>query len=89
MILSGEKKEEYRAISKHWQSHLVDKQGMMFKPFTHVKFYNGGYYSDKLPNFTAEIIGMSKGEGREEWGAELGQKYFVISLGEIINRKNC
>lgn len=112
MILSGEKKEEYREIKPYWVSRLVDwsdypkeshdehkyitenivydiEQGhngldvlksyfSKFKTFHYVQFRNG--YSKDGRSMLRESNGISIGEGRPEWGAEKGKKYFVIKL---------
>jgi hypothetical protein len=90
MIASGEKKEEYRAMSDYWFSRFASckiegtKILADFTEYSHIHFYNGAAFSTIYPNFKIEFKGMKTGEGKEEWGAEPGKKYFVISLGEII-----
>lgn len=51
--------------------------------FDFVEFRNG--YSKNARSLTVECIGIEIREGREEWGAEKGEKYFVIKLGKIIH----
>lgn len=46
-----------------------------------VCFRNG--YSKKSPSFVAECT-LSIGTGKEEWGAEKGEKYFILTVQEII-----
>lgn len=85
---------DYKAIDATPESFLealIAKKYPMFfylKRFTHVQFFNGGYYSDKLPNFIAELDGISVREGIEEWGAEKGKDYLSIELGDIVSRSN-
>ncbi len=86
-ILAGEKKEEYREINSYWKPRLsklirLDSQLPIIE---HVHFFNGGYFSEKLPNFKIEFLGAEIGGGKTEWGAEPGKKYYVIKLGNIIN----
>jgi hypothetical protein len=162
MILSGEKKEEYREIKKHWVKQLLD-----FKPFyyyfkgdtkedrlaahergyseliknikngTYVGYqhknlvssgidgknlyitgdhkngrvnlhwngsgangnkarskdintitFSNGYKKDR-PQFEIELKSIKIDTGKTEWGAEENEKYFVLELGEILNRGNC
>lgn len=79
MIASGEKKEEYREIKPYWRNRLID---INFKRFDVVKFRNG--YSKDSPTITVEFIRCDMAEGRKEWGAEPGVRYFVIKLGEKL-----
>ena len=98
MILSGEKKEEYREIKPYWKDRImsslvVDKneevKHFSFKHFDAIHFFNGGYYSNKLPNFKIELKSIRTGTGKEQWGAVPGQKYFVLELGKILSTSNC
>jgi len=89
MILSGEKKEEYREISDHWITRLIDTKtqptvGDGFKNFHVVKFKNG--YARNSPSATVQFLSVHIGFGNQAWGATPGQKYFVITLGEIIKK---
>lgn len=90
MIASGEKKEEYREIKpsmiSKFSSHSKEYNNWheRLKEFDYVHFYNGWACSQKYPNFKIEFKGIRMDEGREEWGAEPGNMYFVIELGEII-----
>lgn len=78
MILSGDKKEEYREIKPYWQKRL-----MIISPaYTHVKFTNG--YGKNRPSFIVELKFISTGYGRESWGAQDGIRYYCLRLGEII-----
>lgn len=51
-----------------------------FKSFQWVQFRNG--YSKDAGHMLRKCYGIEIGEGRPEWGAEPGKKYFVIKLGE-------
>lgn len=89
MIASGEKKEEYREKKDYWINRLCDFDLCLktnsyenFKGYTEIHFRNG--YSKDCPKMNIECKGIRLGEGKEEWGAEPGKKYFVIELGEII-----
>ena len=86
MISSGEKKEEYREISPYWKRQIMELR--WWEPFPRVREFDSvtfylGYAKDR-PSMTFKIEGISVGEGREDWGAEPGKKYFVIKLGERI-----
>ncbi|WP_458457462.1 ASCH domain-containing protein [Pseudobutyrivibrio sp.] len=75
MILSGEKKEEYREIKPYYTSRFPST----FDSF-YVMFRNG--YSKKSPSFIAEVK-LSIGKGKEIWGAEKGQKYYILTIINI------
>ena len=78
LILSGEKKEEYREIKPYWEKRL------MGKTYDKVIFRNG--YATNAPQFTIKLKSITQGIGKSEWGAEKGKRYCVLSLGEIINK---
>jgi hypothetical protein len=80
LILSGEKKEEYREIKPYWEKRLIGKK------YDRIIFRNG--YGKNAPWFAIELKEITQGAGKSEWGAEKGKQYFVLSLGEIINTKN-
>jgi hypothetical protein len=71
---------------------LIKKEYPMFfyiKKYDKIQFFNGGHFSEKLPNFTLEYKGVGIGKGVEDWGAEKGKEYFSIYLGKELNRSNC
>lgn len=102
MILSGEKKEEYREITPYYMSRLSNLFCVWTKNAEYhsenmrrflrsenakknitqeIMFRNG--YSKNSPSFTAKCT-LSVGQGKEEWGAETGKEYFVLTVQEII-----
>jgi hypothetical protein len=76
MIASGVKKEEYREIKPHWNKRLLNKT------YDVIIFRNG--YSKDSPSMKVEFLGLQKGLGIEEWGANLKEKVYIIKLGKII-----
>lgn len=57
------------------------------KFFDEVLFAGGGHFGNekvKVPLLRVKWMGITIDEGREDWGAEPGKKYFVIKLGEIL-----
>lgn len=82
LILSGEKKEEYRERKKYWIRRLLYGDDVI----THLKLING-YGRDK-PYIVVELKGIGVGTGKEEWGAIPGEEYFILDLGEITEAKN-
>lgn len=88
MILSGEKKEEYRDQKQYWKNRLI-KDGYWFtqtcKQFDTITFRNG--YSKDAPAMIVQCKGISvKEQGNKNWGFE--GRCFVIELGKIISTKN-
>jgi len=78
MIHEGIKKEEYRAMTEYWTRRL-------FKPYDFdVAVFRNGYGSND-PTMVVEVVKQPTiGEGRTEWGAEEGKKYFVTTLGRVL-----
>lgn len=83
MILSGEKKEEYRELKPYYQKRFVNLwQGSLigFDARRKVMFRNG--YSKQSPSFVATVtIGI--GTGKTEWGAEEGKDYYILKICDI------
>lgn len=87
MLLSGEKKEEYREIKSY---HMTRFQ-TLFPTKTNTQniiFRNG--YSKKSPQFEA-VCSFRVGKGKTEWGAEKDKNYFILKILCItkIMNKNC
>ena len=101
MIVSGEKKEEYRSLSPHWASRLCKLQhfqyieGMedclsdkfspvIFKQYDIVYFFNGGYFSEKLPFCRVKLEGISIGLPKPEWTEEPTQKLLFCTWVKLF-----
>jgi hypothetical protein len=88
MILSGKKQEEYREVKPHWAKQLLanDKivKAAKFKYFDTITFSNG--YAKNRDQFSVELKGIEIREGKAEWGAKEGVKYFVLKLGKILDK---
>ena len=85
MILSGVKKEEYRSLSLYWAKRFRNVglfRGTMPKT---VRFRNG--YSSDSRSFVAKVQ-MKIGSGNPAWGAKKGEKYFVLTIVEIVDMKS-
>jgi hypothetical protein len=80
-ILSGEKKEEYRIIKKYWERRLCNYSGG-FAQYDYVEFRNG--YSNSSPKMVVRCNDISIGYGSNAHGAPVGEKCFIIKLGEIV-----
>lgn len=88
MILEGEKKEEYREIKPFWDKRLESLfpqiiRNEVYYPIVETVTFSNGYAKDR-PQIVVELKGIEKNTGKTFWGAELGKRYYVIELGEII-----
>ena len=83
MILSGEKKEEYREVTPYYDIRFRNIWGYpAYWGETHrICFRNG--YSFNSPKIVA-VCTLSIGEGKKEWGAEPNKKYFVLKIVEVL-----
>lgn len=100
MILSGEKKEEYREVKDYWMKRLAGIQGCgtsynftllcnaenKCKEYDTIFFKNE--YSKKAPTIVIECKGIEIKKGKKQQGAP-NYKVFVIKLGKIIETRNC
>lgn len=95
MILSGEKKEEYREIKPYYTARLLKLFMPMYRytPYNTIRqtekdicFRNG--YSKESPAFVAKCT-LSIGRGKEEWGAEPNKMYYVLRILEIKKTYKC
>ena len=84
MIKSGEKKEEYREITPYYNSRLGVRliiqeliNGSNAKFISNIMFRNG--YGKDRPTILCECE-ISKGYGKQEWGAELNKEYYVLKI---------
>lgn len=77
MIKSGEKKEEYREIKPYYDSRFL-KSLNDERPHTNIMLFRNGY-SKQRPTIRCEVI-ISKGTGKEEWGAEPNKLYYVLKI---------
>jgi len=92
MILSNQKKEEYREIKPYWKerlSHLFPQEfkGETYYPMVDTITFSNGF-AKKRPQIIVEFKGISKGKGNVNWGAEANKEYFVLKLGKVIMGKN-
>ena len=83
MILSGEKKEEYRKVSPYYKARFKNLwQGSLigYDAKRNIIFRNG--YSRKSPSFIATVT-LDIGEGKTEWGAKKGEHYYILKIHSI------
>lgn len=92
MIVSGQKKQEYREIKKYYNTRLgnyfihhklnAEVRRILQKMPTvskEVIFRNG--YSYNSPSIKC-ICQLRVGKGKEEWGAEKGKEYYILEILE-------
>jgi len=84
MILSGEKREEYRELSPYWKKRFVKVRDDGVKTIT---FSNG--YAKNRRQMVVEIDYISIRGGLVEWGAERGTDYIVVHLGRVLEKVRC
>lgn len=83
MIISGEKKEEYRNPTKYYQTRFQNLwQGSLigYDAERKIRFRNG--YSSDTPSIIATVT-LGFGEGKPEWGAVPGKEYYILRIKEI------
>lgn len=92
MILSGEKREEYRRFCKRWNKAFtgISTEGAPLYSFrngyqqpnvngyTHVCLHRG--YTTTTATY--RINAVTIGQGRTDWGAPDGEDVYIIKLGE-------
>lgn len=83
MILSGEKKEEYREIKPYYTTRFKN-ENMMDGSAHDVLFRNG--YSSTSPSFMAKCR-LRVGTGNSNWGAVPDTEYYVLCV-EKVERDN-
>ena len=84
MIKSGEKKEEYREIKPYWTSRFEHYlRRTIFNSYAgHVILKNG--YKKNSPTLKC-VVNITKGQGKEELGAEPNREYYILQILNIEN----
>lgn len=85
MILSGEKKEEYREIKGYWMKRLFDKEGEPIR-FDIVRFKNG--YGKNSPVMDVAYKGVDIKEPIGKWSGNAKGRHYAIYLGNILSTSN-
>ena len=80
MILSGEKKAEYREVTEYWRIRLVGKN------FDAILFKNG--YGKNAPQMLVELCSLSRSLGIIEWGAPENKMVYILTLGKTLKTDN-
>lgn len=84
MIVSGEKKEEYREIKPYYDKrlgYLTEGTGKV----TTIILRNG--YNHSSPSVKCKCT-VEIGEGKKEWGADPDINYYIIKIIEILEVSN-
>lgn len=76
MILSGDKKEEYREIKPYYDSRFRIRNEDEAR--TLILLFRNGYRKNS-PAIKCEVI-ISKGLGKTQWGAEPNKEYYVLKI---------
>ena len=89
LILCGIKKEEYREVNSYYEKRfrnigLLDSAGMPTPMEATIILRNG--YSKASPTIMVDVT-MAYGEGCLEWGAELGERYFILRIERVHDQK--
>lgn len=87
MILSGEKKEEYRELKPYYKTRFAKIFEM--HPYSYIPtgldihkiIFRNGYRSDS-PSFIATVT-LDIGTGKTEWGAEEEKDYYILKICDI------
>lgn len=102
MILSGEKKEEYREIKMYWWHRLVqcgecygflscdllppNKWKMIMAKNFDLIEFKNGY-SKTAPTMLVEFKGIEIGKANPEWSDNWKGEVFAISLGAVLHSR--
>lgn len=86
MIVSGEKKEEYREIKPYWKRRIESAMsngnfGLFVRKLPariDEMYIRNGYGNDKPTAKISAIV--TRGHGNPEWGAEPDKRYFVFKI---------
>ena len=97
MILSGEKKEEYREIKPYYKTRFYNavnevlEKETFAQQVTNIILYNNEVWIDVLfrngyrknsPKIKCRCW-LDKGYGKKEWGAEEGKEYYILKILDV------
>jgi hypothetical protein len=88
MIVSGEKKEEYREIKPYYTIRFKKIFGVNYHSNSKIaKIILRNGYSYKSPS-VGIICVLKIGTGKKEWGAKPNQEYYILEILEVLEVKN-
>ena len=87
MIVSGEKRDEYRRITRYWEKRFNTAFGVpvakaILTGKQSVVCFRNGYTKDS-PRILARVT-LNYGPGVPEWGAEPGENYFKLHINDFV-----
>ena len=101
MIRQGIKLEEYREIKSYYDVRLCNLFGAIWVGDQHLQgeyvpeeirkeqeqeiWFRNGY--GKNSPMIKTICTLSVGEGRQEWGAEHGKRYYILKINTVEERR--
>lgn len=77
MILSGEKKEEYREIKPYYTTRFMNELRKESDIPIWILFRNG--YKKDSPTIKCRCL-LTKGIGKPKWGAEPNKEYYILKI---------
>lgn len=88
MIKGGEKKEEYRKMTDYYRTRfhtvgLLDEGGYPIPGKSANILLRNGYGQDR-PSILC-TCSLTVGSGRQEWGAEPGEEYYILKIHAMTN----
>lgn len=97
MIVSGEKKEEYRQIKSYWTSRFIGKEldfedlpkeflNHQNKNYMITVIFKNGYRKDS-PSIKCKCK-LRIGSGKEEWGAIPRRECYILTILKILEVRN-
>lgn len=82
MIISGEKKEEYREIKPYYCSRFKNIFGLDYRNKTREIIFRNGYKHDS-PQVKC-LCQLRIGTGKEKWGAVRNKEYYILKILEVL-----
>lgn len=86
MITDSQEIPLYPNSPKCFSVGFFDYYGLCVKEFTHVVFKCGNKRNS--PTIRIEWKGLRIGGGNSAYGAEVGKRYFIIDLGEVVGKEH-
>ena len=85
MIVSGEKKEEYREIKPYYDSRFMNAFGFLLVGGQMV--YGVAAPVEIRKPWPVSVV-FRNGKGKPEWGAEPGKLYYVLKIEKVEEVRN-
>lgn len=85
MIISGEKKEEYREFKPYYHTRFKKIFGLDYRNKTVEVIFRNGYKHDS-PQVKC-LCQLRIGTGKKKWGAVHNKEYYVLKIQEVLEVK--